>query len=182
MLKGKGQAVITSEDSVTEFNNEPPLWKKAVAALTKPIWVSKAPAVVDDLSAGSDTEHIQPVPAKGLLKLKPASSKQAPPVTAHLPMKAPDSNNSNNFKRQKLPVECWQQTCRTTHLNFHKHFYFNTLSLFSWPSPVTYISSSSHHASQIYQEPSHPQYLQSQTTTNYFLPLPKLSSILLQSG
>ena len=89
--------VVTSEDSVTESNNEP---LKAVAAPTKPIQVSKACAVIDDLRTGSVTEHIKHVPAKGLPKPKLASSQQAPPATAHLPMKAPDSNNP---ERQKLP-------------------------------------------------------------------------------
>ena len=37
VLKGKGQVVVTCEDSVMESNNEPPLQTKAVVAPTKPI-------------------------------------------------------------------------------------------------------------------------------------------------
>ena len=57
--KGKGQLLIVCEDLVTESDGEPFLCKKVVAASAKSMQVLKASAVIDGLTTGSGTNHIQ---------------------------------------------------------------------------------------------------------------------------
>ena len=59
--KGKGQSLVVHEDSVTESDGEPSLQKKVIAAPAKSMQGLKASAVIDGLTAGSDTNHIQHV-------------------------------------------------------------------------------------------------------------------------
>ena len=112
MPKGKRWALVVSEDSITESDNEPSFWKKATVALAKPTQVSKDPTVVNNLTAGSTTQWVEHVLAKTRPKTKPASGHPAPSATTHVPItktskltsKLNCSNNSDiDVKSQKLP-------------------------------------------------------------------------------
>ena len=112
MPKGKGRALVVSEDSITESDNEPSFQKKATVALAKPTQVSKDPTVVNNLTAGSTTQWVEHILAKTRPKTKPASGHPAPSATTHVPItktskltsKLNCSNNSDiDVKSQKLP-------------------------------------------------------------------------------
>ena len=112
MSKGKGQALVVSEDSITESDDEPSFQKKTTVALVKPTQVLKAPTVVDNLTVGSTTEWVEHVLAKTRPKTKLASGHPAPSATTHVPitktskltLKLNCSNNSDIvIKNQKLP-------------------------------------------------------------------------------
>ena len=112
MPKGKGQALVVSEDSITESDDEPSFQKKTTVALVKPTQVLKDHTVVDDLTMGSTTEQVEHVLAKTRPKTKPASGHPAPSATTRIPItktskltsKLNCSNNSDiDVESQKLP-------------------------------------------------------------------------------
>ena len=112
MPKGKGRALVVSEDSITESDDEPSFRKKAIVALVKPTQVSKDPTVVDNLATGSTTEQVECILAMTRPKTKPASGHPAPSATTCVPItktskltsKLNHSNNSDiDVECQKLP-------------------------------------------------------------------------------
>ena len=112
MPKGKGRALVISEDSITESDDELSFQKKATVALVKPTQVSKDPTVVDNLATGSTTERVERILAKTRPKTKPASGHPAPSATTCVPItktskltsKLNRSNNSDiDVESQKLP-------------------------------------------------------------------------------
>ena len=112
MPKGKGRALVISEDSITESDDEPSFRKKAIVALVKPTQVSKDPTVVDNLATGSTTKQVERILAMTRPKTKPASGHPAPSATTCVPItktskltsKLNHSNNSDiDVECQKLP-------------------------------------------------------------------------------
>ena len=100
--KRKWWAFVTSEDPIAESNDKSFLWK--------PVQVSKVSAIIDSLTAGSDTKWIKCVPIKSRLEPESASGHPAPSATCEPMMKTSEPtsklNHSNNpdvdVKQQEL--------------------------------------------------------------------------------
>ena len=92
MPKRKWWALVTSEDPIAESNDKSFLWK--------PVQVSNIPAIIDSLTAGSDTKCIKCIPIKSRLEPEPASGHPVSSTTCEPMMKTSKPtlklNHSNN--------------------------------------------------------------------------------------